>query len=182
MGGVEQIGINMTIYEYGDDILIVDAGFGFPARTRTSVKYMIPNYTWLVEHKKRIRGLVVTHAHLDHIGAIPYMIPHLGHIPIYSLPLSIGYITQRLQEFNLDKTTNLCPISPNDTLRLGSFIVEFFRVNHNIPDSMGVSISTPLGRVIHTGDWKFDATPVHEPPAEINKLAQWGSQNVLALL
>lgn len=183
IGGVEEIGINMTVYEYGEDLIVVDAGFGFPGPSMPSVHYILPNYTWLVEHKARIRGILVTHAHLDHIGALGYILPHIGNPPIYTMPLTAGLLARRLEEFGLEHSALIHTIHPNDVLKFGEFTIEFYRVNHNIPDAIGVSISTPLGRVIHTGDWKFDWTPVNEKPAEIDKLALWGGRgNVLALL
>lgn len=182
LGGVEEVGINMTAYEYGDDIIIVDMGLGFPEKKYSGIQYIIPNYQWLEENKKRIRAVFVTHAHMDHIGAIPYILPRLGNPPLYSMPLSIGFIKSRLQEFNLVEQLPLHAIHQRDALQLGNFKVEFFRVNHNIPDSVGLAISTPAGRVIHTGDWKLDFTPGDQQPAEMDKLAKWGGENVLALL
>lgn len=181
-GGVEEIGINMTAYEYDDDIIIVDMGLGFPEKKYSGINYIIPNYAWLEENKKRVRAVIVTHAHMDHIGAIPYILPRLGNPPLYSMPLSIGFIKSRLQEFNLVEQLPLHAISQDDVLRFGNFTVEFFRVNHNIPDSVGLAISSPAGRVIHTGDWKLDFTPGDQQPAEMDKLAKWGGEGVLALL
>lgn len=181
-GGVEEIGINMTAYEYGDDIIVVDMGLGFPEQKYSGIQYIIPNYQWLEENKKRIRAVLVTHAHMDHIGALPYILPRLGNPPVYSMPLSIGFIKSRLQEFNLVEQLPLHAVHQDDVLRFGNFTVEFFRVNHNIPDSVGLAISSPAGRVIHTGDWKLDFTPGDQQPAEVGKLAKWGGEGVLALL
>lgn len=181
-GGVEEVGINMTAYEYGDDIIVVDMGLGFPESKYSGMQYIIPNYSWLEENKHRIRAVLVTHAHMDHIGAIPYILPRLGNPPLYSMPLSIGFIKKRLEEFNLVEQLPLYAVHPDDVLRFGNFTVEFFRVNHNIPDSVGLAITSPGGRVIHTGDWKFDFTPGDQLPAEVDKLARWGGQGVLALL
>lgn len=181
-GGVEEVGINMTAYEYGDDIIVVDMGLGFPEQKYSGIQYIIPNYQWLEENKKRIRAVIITHAHMDHIGAIPYILPRLGNPPVYSMPLSIGFIKSRLQEFNLVEQLPLHIVHQDDVLRFGNFTVEFFRVNHNIPDSVGLAISSPAGRVIHTGDWKLDFTPGDGQPAEMDKLAKWGGENVLALL
>lgn len=181
-GGVEEVGINMTAYEYGDDIIVIDMGLGFPENKLSGMQYIIPNYAWLEENKDRIRAVFVTHAHLDHIGAIPYILPRLGNPPLYSMPLSIGFIKKRLQEFNLVEKLPLHAVHADDVLAFGNFKVEFFRVNHNIPDSVGLSITSPAGRVIHTGDWKLDSTPGDQQPAEMDKLARWGGTNVLALL
>lgn len=181
-GGVEEVGINMTAYEYGNDIIVIDMGLGFPPSSIHGVNYIIPNYQWLEENKSRIRALLVTHAHLDHIGAIAYILPRLGYPPVYSMPLSIGFIKYRLSEFNLTDHAQLNSVSPNDTLRFGNFTVQLFRVNHNIPDSVGMAITSPAGTVIHTGDWKLDFTPGDQKPAELHKLAKWGGEGVLALL
>ncbi len=181
-GGVEEVGINMTAYEYGDDIIVVDMGLGFPPSHMPGFNYIIPNYQWLEENKSRIRALLITHAHQDHIGAIAYILPRLGNPPIYSMPLSIGFIKQKLGEFNLVEQTSFNAMHPDDVLKFGNFTVEFFRVNHNIPDSVGLAITSPAGRVIHTGDWKLDFTPGDQKPAETDKLARWGGQGVLALL
>ncbi len=181
-GGVEEVGINMTAYEYGDDIIVVDMGLGFPEQKYSGINYIIPNYEWLEENKKRIRAVLITHAHMDHIGALPYILPRLGNPPVYSMPLSIGFIKSRLQEFNLVEQLPLHIVHQDDVLRFGNFTVEFFRVNHNIPDSVGLAITSPAGRVIHTGDWKLDFTPGDQLPAEVGKLAKWGGEGVLALL
>lgn len=181
-GGVEEVGINMTAYEYGDDIIVVDMGLGFPEKPFSGFNYIIPNYQWLEENKTRIRAVIVTHAHMDHIGAIPYILPRLGNPPLYSMPLSIGFIKKRLEEFNLVEQLPLHAVTPKDVLRFGNFQVEFFRVNHNIPDSVGLAITSPAGKVIHTGDWKLDFTPGDQLPAEMDKLAKWGGEGVLALL
>jgi ribonuclease J len=181
-GGVEEVGINMTAYEYGDDIIVVDMGLGFPEQKYSGINYIIPNYEWLEENKKRIRAVIITHAHMDHIGALPHILPRLGNPPVYSMPLSIGFIKSRLQEFNLVEQLPLHVVHQDDVLRFGNFTVEFFRVNHNIPDSVGLSINSPAGRVIHTGDWKLDFTPGDDLPAEMDKLAKWGGTGILALL
>ena len=172
----------MTAYEYGDDIIVVDMGLGFPEKKYSGISYIIPNYSWLEENKKRIRAVIITHAHMDHIGALPYILPRLNNPPVYSMPLSIGFIKNRLQEFNLVEKLPLHAVSPEDVLRFGNFKIEFFRVNHNIPDSVGLAITSPAGRVIHTGDWKLDFTPGDQKPAEMDKLAKWGGEGILALL
>jgi ribonuclease J len=182
LGGLEEVGANMTVFEYGDDMIIVDMGFAFPDETTPGIDYIIPDTKWLEENKKKIRGVVITHGHMDHTGAIPYILPKLGDPPIYTLALTAGLIKKRLEEFNLVNRTRINAITKDDTLSLGVFKLRFFLVNHNIPDSMGISIVTPVGQVIHTGDWKLDHTPVNEKPAELHKMAKFGSEGVMVLM
>lgn len=182
LGGVEEVGINCTVFEYGDDIIIVDMGLAFPDETMPGVDYIIPDVNYLEENKKKIRGLFVTHAHLDHIGAIPYVLTKIGEPPIYTMPLSAGLIKKRLEEFNLASRTRLNAIDKDTSLQLGSFKVEFFRLNHNIPDCVGLRIQTPVGNVIYATDWKFDHTPMDGLPTEFEKIARFGGEGVLLLM
>lgn len=182
LGGLEEVGANMMMYEFGDDIIIVDMGYAFPDETTPGIDYIIPDTKYLEEKKKNIRGVFITHGHMDHIGAIPYILPKIGDPPIYTLPLTAGMIRKRLEEFGMAQRTKINTISRDDTIRLGNFTLRFFGVNHNIPDSMGLSIGTPVGQIIHTGDWKFDHTPVNERPAEFAKIARFGGEGVLVLL
>lgn len=182
LGGLEEVGANMMAYEFGDDIIIVDAGFAFPGDDTPGIDYIIPETKYLEEKRKNIRGLFVTHGHMDHIGAIPYLLGKLGDPPIYTLKLSAGMIKKRLEEFNLENRARINVVQLDDSLPLGNFRVNFFAVNHNIPDSMGLCIKTPIGQVIHTGDWKFDHTPVNEVQTEFQKLAMYGGEGVLALM
>lgn len=182
LGGLEEVGANMMMYEFGDDIIIVDVGYAFPDDTTPGIDYIIPDTKYLEEKKKNIRGVFITHGHMDHIGAIPYILPKIGDPPIYTLPLTAGMIRKRLEEFDMAARTKLVVVNRDETIRLGNFMVRFFGVNHNIPDSMGLSISTPVGQVIHTGDWKLDHTPVNERPAELGKLAKFGTEGVMLLV
>lgn len=182
LGGLEEVGANMMAYEFGDDIIIVDMGFAFPDETTPGIDYIIPDTKYLEEKKKNIRAVFITHGHMDHIGAIPYILPKLGDPPIYTLQLSAGLIKKRLEEFNMVNRARLNIITKDDVVPVGNFTVRFFAVNHNIPDSVGLSILTPVGQVIHTGDWKLDHTPVNEKPAELHKLAKFGAEGVLALM
>lgn len=182
LGGLEEVGANMMAYEFGDDIIIVDAGFAFPDDTTPGIDYIIPETKYLEDKKKNIRGLFVTHGHMDHIGAIPYLLAKLGDPPIYTMKLSASMIKKRLEEFNLVGRAKINVVGLDDTVPAGAFQVRFFAVNHNIPDSVGLSINTPIGQVIHTGDWKFDHTPVNEVQTEFHKIASFGSQGVLALM
>jgi ribonuclease J len=182
LGGLEEVGANMTVYEYGDDILVVDVGLAFPDETTPGIDYIIPDTKWLEENKHRIRAVIITHGHLDHTGALPYILPKIGDPPVYTLALTAGLIKKRLEEFGMLARTKLNVITKDDVLTFGNFKVRFFAVNHNIPDSVGISILSPAGQVIHTGDWKFDHTPVNEKPTEFHKLAKFGGEGVTVLL
>lgn len=182
LGGLEEVGANMMAYEYGNDIIIVDAGFAFPDETTPGVDYIIPETKYLEERKQNIRALFITHGHMDHIGAIPYLLAKLGDPPIYTMPLSAGMIKKRLEEFNLQGRVKLNALTVDDTVPVGNFQVKFFAVNHNIPDAVGLSINTPVGQIIHTGDWKFDHTPINEKITEFHKIATFGGNGVLALM
>ncbi len=182
MGGVEEIGENMTVLEYGDDLIIIDMGLAFPDETMPGIDYIIPDTKWLEENKKRIRGVIITHGHLDHIGAVPYILPKLGDPPVYTLPLTAGFVKKRLEEFNLLGRSKINVLSKDDVLALGNFKIRFFRLNHNIPDSVGLSIMTPVGQIVYATDWKFDHTPVDDKPTEFDKIAKFGSEGVLLLM
>lgn len=182
LGGVEEVGCNLTVFEYGDDIVIVDMGFAFPDETTPGIDYIIPDTKYLEDNKKKIRGILITHGHLDHIGAIPYILQKIGDPPIYTLQLTAGFVKKRLEEFDMVNRAKLNVITKDDTLQLGAFKARFFMVNHNIPDSVGISLTTPVGQIIHTGDWKLDHTPVNEKPTEFHKLAKFGSEGVLLLM
>ena len=183
VGGLEEIGRNCTIIEYGDDIIIIDLGLQFPEEDMPGIDYIIPNIGYLKGKEKNIRGVIITHAHFDHIGGIPHLIPLLGYPPMYGLPLTNAIIKRRQEDYKNLKPLNIHNIKLTDKLHLGAFEVEFLHLNHNIPDSMGVVIRTAEGVVIHTGDWKFDYQPIAgDEPADLQKLARIGSEGVLALL
>ncbi|NTU69684.1 ribonuclease J [bacterium] len=182
LGGLEEIGKNITVFEYGNDILVVDMGFQFPDEETLGVDYILPDTTYLEENKEKLRGLLVTHGHMDHIGAIPYIMPNKFNIPIYTGQLTAAMIKKRQEEFKYSKDLIVNIVDPDkDQLKLGCFEIEFFRVNHNIPDGMGIAIKTPVGLIVYTGDYKFDHTPVDEKPTDFSKLAKYGGQNTLAL-
>lgn len=182
LGGLEEVGANMMAYEFGDDIIIVDCGFAFPDETTPGIDYIIPETKYLEDRKDKIRAMFITHGHMDHIGAIPYLLAKLGDPPIYTMTLSAGMIKKRLEEFNLQGRVKLNALTVDDTVPVGNFQVKFFAVNHNIPDAVGLSINTPIGQIIHTGDWKFDHTPVNERITEFHKIATFGGNGVLALM
>ncbi len=182
LGGLEEVGRNCTMIEYNGDIILIDMGLQFPEEDMPGIDYIIPNMGYLKGKEKNIRGVIITHAHYDHIGGIPHLIPDLGYPPIYGLPLTTAIIKKRQDDYKNLKPLNIHNVKLDDKLRLGSFEVEFFHLNHNIPDSMGVVIHTPEGTIVHSGDWKFDYQPVGEPPADLQRIAQIGSAGVLALL
>jgi len=164
LGGVEEVGKNITAIEYGDDIIVVDMGFAFPDENMPGIDYVIPDTKYLQDNKRKIRGVLFTHGHLDHIGATPYILPKLGDPPIYTMPLTAAMIEKRLEEFHLKGRSQIHIVSKDDVLQLGAFTVRPFRLNHNIPDCVGFSIKTPTTHIVYTTDWKFDHTPVDEKP------------------
>jgi ribonuclease J len=182
MGGVEEVGENMTVLEYGDDLIVIDMGLAFPDDTMPGIDYIIPDTKWLEENKRRIRGVIITHGHLDHIGAVPYILPKLGDPPVYTMALTAGFIKKRLEEFNLLGRSRINVMTKDDTVALGNFKIRFFRINHSIPDSMGLCITTPVGQVIYVTDWKFDHTPADGKPTEFDKIAKFGAEGVLLLM
>ena len=183
LGGLEEVGRNMCFLEYGNDILIIDAGFSFPGEDMPGVDYVIPDVSYLQENKKRIKAIVLTHGHMDHIGALPYIIEKLGSPMIYGTNLALGILKEKFEEFGLANRVKTAVVNPEeDILTLGAFKVSFFRVNHNIPDTVGLVVETPCGKVVHTADFKFDLTPINEPVIDLGKIAQIGRKGVLALL
>ncbi|MBP6859386.1 MAG: ribonuclease J [Candidatus Magasanikbacteria bacterium] len=182
IGGLEEVGRNCTLFEYGEDIILVDMGLQFPEEDMPGIDYIIPNMSYLKGKEKNIRGVIITHGHYDHIGGIPHLIPKIGFPPIYALPMTNSIIKKRQEDFKDTGKFSINNVKLTDKLHLGSFEVEFFHVNHNIPDSMGIVIRSPEGVVIHTGDWKFDYQPVGEPPADLQRIARIGDQGVLALM
>jgi ribonuclease J len=165
LGGLEEVGRNCTLLEYGDDIIIIDLGLQFPEEDMPGIDYIIPNMSYLRGKEKNIRGVIITHGHYDHIGAIPHVMPLLGYPPVFALPITAGIIKKRQEDFKDVKPLNIHLVKSSDKLQLGSLGVEFFHLNHNIPDSTGVVIRSPEGTIIHTGDWKFDYQPTGEMPA-----------------
>jgi ribonuclease J len=182
LGGLEEVGRNMMFIEYGEDIIIIDMGLQFPEESMPGIDFIIPNTTYLEEHKDRIRGVVITHAHMDHIGAISYLVHRLGNPPIFAMPLTRGIILKRHDDFPHLPKLNLQELKTDQELDLGVFHLEFFHVNHNIFDTVGVAIYTPAGIVCHTADFKFDNNPVGDKPADYAKMAELSRKGVLLLM
>lgn len=180
LGGMNEIGKNMTVYEYGDDMFIVDCGLAFPGTELLGVDSVIPDFTYIAQNIDKVRGLIVTHGHEDHIGGIPYLLKKFN-IPIYSTRLTIGLIKGKLKEHGLLNKAKLHEINPSDKVKLGKFSVEFIHVNHSIPDAVGLAITSPVGVIIHTGDFKIDTTPVDGDMINIPRFAEYGTKGVLAL-
>ena len=180
LGGVGEIGKNMTVVEYGSDIIIIDCGLAFPDDDMPGIDVVIPDMSYLEKNAQNIRGILITHGHEDHIGAVPYALQKLN-VPVYATKLTIALIEQKLSEIKVDHVDLNC-VSPGDTIRLGCFNVEFIKTSHSIADSCALAINTPIGTVIHTGDFKVDYTPIDGEPIDIARLAYYGSRGVLALM
>jgi len=181
LGGLSEIGKNMMVMEYEDDIIVIDAGLMFPEESMLGIDLVIPDISYLLEKKRKIKGIIITHGHEDHIGALPYLLPQLN-VPIYSTRLTQGLISVKLKERKALAGAELKVVPPGGQVTLGKFRVEFFPVCHSIPDSVGLIIHTPAGIVVHSGDFKLDHTPVDGKPTDLSRLAQLGAQEVLLLL
>ena len=181
LGGLSEIGKNMMVMEYGDDAIIIDAGLMFPEEHMLGVDLVIPDTSYLLENKDRIKGIIITHGHEDHIGALPYFLAQLD-VPVYSTKLTQGLISVKLKQRRKFTGAKLKTVLIGDTITLGKFKVEFFPVCHSIPDAVGLIIYTPVGTIVHSGDFKIDYTPVSGKPPDLSKLAQLGAQGVLLLL
>jgi ribonuclease J len=182
LGGNEEVGRNMSVIEYKNDIIIIDLGLQFPEDDMPGVDYIIPNISYLADKIKNIRGVIISHGHYDHIGAIPHLAPRLGNPPMFMSALTAGIVKKRQDDYKNVAPPKIHIIKSDDVLQLGCFKVEFFRVSHNIPDSFGTIIHTPAGIVVHTGDFKIDTSPSGDLPTEIEKIKRLGQQNVLALM
>lgn len=181
LGGINEIGKNMYGLQCGDDIVVIDCGSSFPDENLLGVDLIIQDISYLLQHKEQVRALVVTHGHEDHIGGIPYFLKQLN-VPIYATRLTLGLIELKLKEHGLLRETELNLIDPDSTIELGTISTSFFRASHSIPDCLGIAFQTPEGTVVHTGDFKFDLTPVNKEYADIHKMAEIGKNGVLLLL
>ncbi len=182
LGGAGEVTRSCYVYEYKDDIVIIDMGLQWPEEDMPGIDYLIPNVEYLKPKKKNIRGVIITHGHYDHIGAIPHLLEPLGYPPLYATALTRGMILKRQEDFPGVGKPKIQVVTTESRLKLGAFDVEFFHVNHNIPDSVGVFLKTPGGNVVHTGDWKFDHQPVNERPADVGRLREIGKQGVRLLV
>jgi len=181
LGGIGEVGKNMTVYEYNNEILIVDAGMMFPDNDMMGIDYIIPDFEYVKQHADKVRGIVITHGHEDHTGAISHLLEAV-HAPVYGTPLTIGLIKAKLGRRGFVQDANLKTIQAGDVLQIGPFKVHTFHVCHSIPDGIGLGIETPAGLVVHTGDYKLDLTPVDNWPTDYAKLGEFAQKGVLALL
>ena len=181
LGGLGEIGKNITLYEYDGDMFLVDCGMAFPDEDMPGIDIVIPDFTYVLENRDKIKGMVVTHGHEDHIGAIPYLLRNFN-LPIYATKLTVGLIEGKLKEHKLLAGANLNVVKAGDTVKLGKFSIEFIHVNHSIPDAVGFAIKCAGGTVVHTGDFKIDTTPIDDRVIDIGRFAELGKEGVLALL
>ncbi|MFA4936770.1 MAG: ribonuclease J [Patescibacteria group bacterium] len=183
LGGQEEVGRNMTVFEYGNDIVILDMGLQFPEEDTPGVDYIIPDIRYLKGKEKNIRGVIISHGHLDHIGAIAHLMPKLGWPPIYASKMTLALIRRRLEESNLQKYLKINEIkSANEQLRLGNFKINFFSVTHSIMDAVGIIIQTPFINIIHPGDWRYDLEPIKGPATDFSQLAGWNTRTAPSIL
>ena len=181
LGGLNEIGRNMTVYEYGKDMILVDCGMGFPDDSMYGVDMVMPDVSWLVKNRGRLRGIFLTHGHEDHIGALPYVLEKIS-APIYARRLTAGLAELKLSEHGLLDKTQIITAEPGETIEAGCFSVEFIHVNHSIADSAAFAVHTPVGTVIHTGDFKIDVTPSRGEMTDLTRFGELGREGVLALL
>ena len=181
LGGLEQIGMNITAFEYEDSIVVVDCGLAFPADDMLGIDLVIPDVTYLKDHYDKVKGFVITHGHEDHIGALPYILKDMN-VPVYATQLTMGIIERKLQENDLDQNTTRRIVSFGQTINLGQFRIEFIKTNHSIVDAAALAIYSPAGVVVHTGDFKVDYTPVFGDAIDLSRFAELGKNGVLALL
>lgn len=181
LGGLGEIGMNMMVYEYGDEIIVIDCGIMFPGEDTPGVDLIIPDTTYLEDRKDKVKAFVITHCHEDHIGALPYILPKFD-CPVYGTKLTLGLIQPKLKEHKLLGVLDLQIIKPRDMVQVGEFMLEFIRVTHSTVDCIGIAVHTPIGTIMHTGDFKIDPTPVDDEKTDIFTLSRLGESGVLALL
>lgn len=181
LGGLEEIGKNMTVFEYGNEMILVDCGVAFPEDEMLGVDLVIPDFSYLTKNKEKLKAMVITHGHEDHIGSIPYVLKEIN-VPIYATRLTLGLIKNKLEEHKLVRSTSMKCVKAGDVITLGNFKIEFIRVNHSIADSVALAITTPVGTVVHTGDFKIDYTPIDGNLIDLARFAELGKKGVLALM
>jgi ribonuclease J len=180
LGGVEEIGLNMTVMEYGDDMVIIDAGLMFPEEDMPGIDFVIPDFTYVLENREKVRGVILSHGHEDHTGALPFLLKELQ-VPVYGTPLTIGLVRDKLREHKLEHI-ELNAVKPRDIVTLGMFEIQFIRVTHSIVDGVGFGIKTPAGLIVHTGDFKLDPTPVDGQLMDFHKFAEYGEKGTILLM
>ncbi len=180
LGGVEEIGLNMTVFEYNDDIVVVDAGLMFPDEDTLGVDFIIPDFSYLINNREKVKAVVLTHGHEDHTGALPFLLKEID-VPVYGTPLTLGLVREKLREHSLENA-ELIPVMPRDVVNIGAFTIEFVRVTHSIVDGVGLGITTPVGLVVHTGDFKLDPTPVDGQLMDFRRFSEYGERGTLLLL
>ena len=181
LGGIGEIGKNMTVFEYGEEIVIVDCGLMFPEEEMFGVDFVVPDIKYLKDRRHMVKAFLITHAHEDHVGGLPYILPEFPGVPVYASTLARGLLGNKIKEHKLNNNP-LRAFDPGETIELGVFTATAFRIGHSIPDAMGIALNTPVGLIVHTGDFKFDHTPVDGKMSDIHALAQFGSQGVLCLM
>lgn len=181
LGGLHEIGKNMTVFEYGSDLIILDCGLAFPDDDMLGVDMVIPDITYLQKHKNRIRGIILTHGHEDHIGAMPYVLKEFN-VPVFGTKLTLGILEHKLSEHGILNSTKLNVINPGESFRLGDFTIEFIRSNHSIADAVAVALHTPAGVVLHTGDFKIDTTPIDGEMIDLGRIGELGKEGVMLLM
>jgi ribonuclease J len=181
LGGIGEIGLNMTVLEWGEDLIVIDAGLMFPEEDTPGVEIVIPDLTYLKTQRDKIRAVLLTHGHEDHIGALPFLLREIR-VPIYGTPLTLGFVAEKLKEYELLSEAILITVKPRQVVKLGVFEVEFLRVTHSIVDGVGLGITTPVGRVVHTGDFKADQTPVDGQLMDLQKFGEYGDRGTLVLM
>ena len=181
LGGLHEIGKNITVFEYGNELVLVDCGLEFPEDDMLGIDLVIPDVTYLEKNREKIKAMIITHGHEDHIGSVPYFLKQIN-VPIYAPRLAVGLIKNKLEEHHLERTTTLNTVLPGETVKFGNVSVEFIRSSHSIPDSVMLAIKTPVGVVLHTGDFKIDFTPIDDNIMDLGRIAELGNEGVLALL
>jgi ribonuclease J len=180
LGGVEEIGLNMLVLEYDDDIIVIDAGLMFPEEDMLGVDFVIPGFSYLLDNRKKLKGVIITHGHEDHTGALPFLLKEIN-VPVYGTPLTLGLVKEKLREHNLENV-ELVAVKPRGVINIGVFSIEFVRVTHSIVDGVGLGITTPAGLIVHTGDFKLDPTPVDGQLMDFRKFSEYGEKGTLLLL
>ncbi|MCX7794162.1 MAG: ribonuclease J [Thermodesulfovibrionales bacterium] len=179
LGGLEEIGLNMTVFQYDNDMIVVDAGLMFPEEEMLGVDFVIPDFSYITENREKLKGIIITHGHEDHTGALPFLLREIR-VPVYATPLTSGLIREKLRESGV--RTDIITVKPRERIQLGVFDVEFIRVTHSIVDGVGLGINTPVGSIIHTGDFKLDPTPVDGELMDLHKFTEYGEKGTLLML